>query len=148
MDIERPPANRTRLPTEPATHHINSIAPPVAVPRMPIAMPRSRRGHHWEIILMAGLQQAALTNPAIPQGMAKPMAELAKLVTQLKSVVSAAPQSTHSRRPYASASRPWQMSPRPNPQSKKALINPISTWLRERSSCTSGAVGQKLNRPR
>jgi hypothetical protein len=40
-----------------------------------MAIPRSRRGHHWEIMLIPGLQHAALTKPVIPQGMAMDIAE-------------------------------------------------------------------------
>ena len=78
---------------------MRSIAPPVTVPRIPIAMPRSRRGHHWLIMLMAGDQQAALTNPARPQGIAKVRAEVPNDAAQLKTVVNIAPSITHTRRP-------------------------------------------------
>ena len=64
-----------------------------------MAMPRSRRGHHWLIMLMAGDQQAALTNPARPQGMAKVTAEVPKDAAQLKTVVNMAPSITQRRRP-------------------------------------------------
>jgi hypothetical protein len=50
-------------------------------------------------MLMAGAQQAALANPASPQGMAIVTAEVAKLVMTLKTVVKIAPNSTHKRRP-------------------------------------------------
>ena len=127
---------------------MSSIAPPVAVPKIPMAMPRSRRGHHWVIILIPGAQQAALTNPAIPQGTAMVRVEVAKLVIQLKTAVRTAPSSIHNRRPYFSAKRPWTRSPKPKPQSSMALMTPISRLLSARSSLTSGETGQKLKRPR
>ena len=64
-----------------------------------MAMPRSRRGHHWLIMLMAGDQHAALTNPARPQGIAKVRADVPKDAPQLKTVVKIAPSITHSRSP-------------------------------------------------
>ena len=54
------------------------------MPTIPNANPRFLRGHHWEIMLIAGAQQAAFTNPVIPHGMAITMAEVAKLVMILK----------------------------------------------------------------
>ena len=62
-------------------------------------MPRSRRGHHWLSILMPGDQQAALTNPAMAQGMAIVTAEVPKDAAQLNTVVKIAPSVTHSRSP-------------------------------------------------
>ena len=64
-----------------------------------MAMPRSRRGHHWLIMLMAGDQQAALTKPAMNHGMAIVTAEVPNEVAQLNTVVNTAPSITHSRSP-------------------------------------------------
>ena len=50
-------------------------------------------------MLMAGDQQAALTNPAIPQGMAKLTADVPKDAAQLKTVVNTAPNITQRRSP-------------------------------------------------
>ena len=64
-----------------------------------MAIPRFWRGHHWEIMLMPGAQQAAFTKPAMPQGMAIVAADVAKLVIQLKTVVRMAPINTQRRSP-------------------------------------------------
>ena len=85
--------------TQLLSHHISSMAPPVTVPRMPMAIPRSRRGHHWLIMLMAGDQHAALTKPAMNHGMAMVNAEVPKDVAQLNIVVNTAPSVSHSRSP-------------------------------------------------
>jgi len=50
-------------------------------------------------MLIAGLQHAALTNPAIPKGMAMVMALEPKLVTTLSKEVRMAPRATQRRSP-------------------------------------------------
>ena len=85
---------------------MTSIAPPAAVPTIPMATPRWLRGHHCEIMLMAGAQHAAFTKPASPSGIAMVTYDVAKLVAQLKTAVRIAPTITHRRSPKASDKRP------------------------------------------
>ena len=64
-----------------------------------MAMPRSRRGHHWLIMLMAGDQQAAVDESGQAPGDGEGEGDVPKDAPQLKTVVKIAPRVTQTRRP-------------------------------------------------